>query len=86
MEGNQEIYEINLIDLMFYCLKKWRWIVVFVILFAIVSGAYKYQETITDNQIKKEEQLRRVRQSVTEGVSGLPDFLYVLYNGRETAE
>ena len=66
MEGNQEIYEINLIDLMFYCLKKWRWIVVFVILFAIVSGAYNYQETITDNQIKKEEQLRRVRQSVTE--------------------
>ena len=58
MEGYQEVNEINLIDLMFYCLKKWRWIVVCMMMFAIAAGAYKYQTTITDNQIKKEEQLK----------------------------
>ncbi len=70
MEGYQEVNEINLIDLMFYCLKKWRWIVVCMMMFAIAAGAYKYQTTITDNQIKKEEQLRRARQTVEEQAEG----------------
>ena len=58
MEEYQEVNEINLIDLMFYCLRKWRWIVVFMVLSAIVTGIYKYHAIITDNQIKKEEQLQ----------------------------
>jgi len=65
MEGYQEVNEINLIDLMLYCLKRWRWIVVCMIFLAIVAGVYKYQATITDNQFKREQQ---VRQSVMESV------------------
>ena len=67
MEGNQEVYEINLIDLMFYCLKKWRWIVVCMVLFAVIAGTYKYQATITDNQAKKELQ---AQQAIGEAVEG----------------
>ena len=70
MEGCQEVNEINLIDLMFYCLKKWRWIVVCAVLFAIAAGVYKYQATVEDNQTKKEEQLQQARQSVTEQTEG----------------
>lgn len=67
MEGSQEVNEINLIDLMFYCLKRWRRIVVCMIFFAVIAGIYKYQSTITENQLKKEEQSR---QTVTEPVEG----------------
>jgi len=67
MEGYQEVNEINLIDLMFYCLKRWRWIVVCMIFFAVIAGIYKYQATITENQVKKEEQSH---QSVTKSVEG----------------
>jgi len=56
MEEYQEVNEIDLIDLMFYCLKRWRWIVVGMVLIAILAGVYKYQTTIEDNQVKKEEQ------------------------------
>lgn len=73
MEGSQEVYEINLIDLMFCCLKRWRWIVVCMVLMATVAGTYKYQATITDNQAKKEELLQQSRQFAaeqTEGESG----------------
>ena len=70
MEGNQEVYEINLIDLMFYCLKKWRWIVLCMVVFAIAAGIYKYQATITDNQAKKEELLQRSKQPAAEQVGG----------------
>ncbi len=70
MEGSQEVYEISLIDLMFYCLKKWRWIVVCMVLFAIVAGVYKYQATIADNQVKEEELLRRSKQPAAEQAEG----------------
>ena len=70
MEGNQEVYEINLIDLMFYCLKKWRWIVICMVFFAVATGVYKYQAAITDNQAKKEELLQRSKQPVTEHAEG----------------
>ncbi len=67
MEGYQEVYEINLIDLMLYCLKRWRWIVVCMIFLAIAAGVYKYRATITDNQFKKEQQARQnVMESVEE--------------------
>ncbi|MEY8375139.1 hypothetical protein AALD22_05075 [Lachnospiraceae bacterium 56-18] len=70
MEGSQEVYEINLIDLMFYCLKRWRWIVVCMVLMATVVGIYKYQATITDNQVKKEELLQQSRQFAAEQTEG----------------
>lgn len=56
MKEYQEVDEINLIDLLFYCLKRWRGIVVCMVCMAIVAGAYKYQLTIVENQIKKEKQ------------------------------
>lgn len=67
MEEYQEVNEINLIDLMYYCLKKWRWIIVCMVLFAIIAGVYKYQATITENQVKKEQQSQ---QSTIESVEG----------------
>ena len=70
MEGSQEVYEINLIDLMFYCLKKWRWIVICMILFAMGAGVYKYQAVITENQEKKEELLQRSKQPAEEQTEG----------------
>ncbi len=70
MEGSREVYEINLIDLMFYCLKRWRCILICIVSFAVVAGIYKYQMTITDNQEKKEELLRQSRQPVEEQIEG----------------
>lgn len=67
MEGYQEVNEIDLIDLMFYCLKRWRWIVVGMVLFGILAGVYKYQATIEDNQVKREEQIKRATTETVEG-------------------
>ena len=67
MEGYQEVNEIDLIDLMFYCLKRWRWIIVGMILFGILAGVYKYQATIEENQVKREEQIRRDTAEPVEG-------------------
>lgn len=58
MKEYQEINEINLIDLMFYCLKRWRLIVVCMFFLAVVAGIFKYQTTIIENQLKREEQLK----------------------------
>lgn len=44
-----EYDEIDLMDLLFYYLKKWRWIVTVMIVLAVVMGIFKYQETITEN-------------------------------------
>lgn len=67
MEGYQEVNEIDLIDLMFYCLKRWRWIVVGIVVFGILAGVYKYQATIDENLVKKEEQ---IKQEMAEPVEG----------------
>jgi hypothetical protein len=67
MEGYQEINEIDLIDLMFYCLKRWRWIVVCMILLGILTGVYKYRATIEDNQMKREVQIKQTTDEPIEG-------------------
>ena len=36
--------EINLIDIIFYCLEKWRFVVACMLTVAVVTGGYKYQE------------------------------------------
>lgn len=59
MEGYQRVNEIDLIDLMFYCLKRWRGIVICMILFATFAGVYKYQVTVEENQMKREEQIKQ---------------------------
>lgn len=70
MEGYQEVNEISLIDLMFYCLKRWRWIVVCMVFLAVIAGVYKYQATIEDNQVKKEQQLKQDLAEPVEGEVG----------------
>ena len=67
MEGYQEVNEIDLIDLMFYCLKRWRWIIVCMVLFGILAGVYQYQATIEDNQVKREEQIKQATAETVEG-------------------
>ena len=56
MNEYQETYEkeISLMDLMFYCLKKWRWIVASMLILAVLAGGYKYQATVKGNALKKE--------------------------------
>ena len=56
MNEYQETYEkeISLMDLMFYCLKKWRWIVASMLILAVLAGGYKYQATVKGNVLKKE--------------------------------
>ena len=56
MNEYQETYEkeISLIELMFYCLKKWRWIVASMLILAVLAGGYKYQATVKGNALKKE--------------------------------
>ncbi len=68
-ERYQEVNEINLIDLMFYCLKRWRWIVVCMIFLAVVAGIYKYQATITENQLKRKQQAEQPVAEQAEGES-----------------
>ena len=48
MNEYQEPYEkeISLTELLFFCLKKWRWIVAAMIIVAVLAGAYKYQSTV----------------------------------------
>ncbi len=67
MEGYQEVNEIDLIDLMFYCLKRWRWIIVCMVLFGILAGVYQYQATIEDNQVKREDQIKQATAETVEG-------------------
>ena len=50
MENYQEIDEINLLNLIFYCLKRWRCIFICMVLLAIIAGFYKYQSISIDNQ------------------------------------
>lgn len=52
MNANENCYEeeINLIDLLLYCLKKWRWIVAAMLAVAVLAGGYKYYATEKSNQ------------------------------------
>lgn len=45
--------EINLIDIVFYCLERWRCIVACMLVLAVVAGAYKYQAATKLNQLVK---------------------------------
>jgi hypothetical protein len=67
MDEYQEVNEISLIDLMYYCLKRWRWLTVCMIFFAIIAGVYRYQAAITENQLKKEQQSQQSAAKMGEG-------------------
>ncbi len=47
--------EINLSDLLFHCLKKWRWIAATMLIIALLAGAYKYYSTQKSNQAALEQ-------------------------------
>lgn len=47
-----EYDEIDLVDLAFYCLKKWRRIVIIMFIFAVLVGVYEYQATNRENVSK----------------------------------
>lgn len=55
--------EISLADLLFFCLEKWRIIVVFMLLFSFVAGGYKYLDTVAKNRVKQQ----KILESGTEG-------------------
>ena len=55
MNEQQEVREISLVDLMFYCLEKWRGILVLMLIMGILAGAYKYQSVVRSNQSAKQE-------------------------------
>lgn len=54
-EKELENYEIDLLDFMFYCLEKWRVIVVSMLILAIAMGGYKFRVTVKENQLKQQE-------------------------------
>lgn len=49
--------EISLVELLFYCLKKWRWIVLSMIIVAVAAGGYKYMSTVKGNQLRQQQAL-----------------------------
>lgn len=49
--------EISLVELMFYCLKKWRWVVLSMIIVAVAAGGYKYMSTVKGNQLRQQQAL-----------------------------
>lgn len=54
-EKELENYEIDLLDFMFYCLEKWRVIVISMLILAIAMGGYKFRVTVKENQLKQQE-------------------------------
>lgn len=54
MNGNQDEFEkeINLVDFFFYCLKKWRGVLIVIMIAAVCAGGYKYLSVVEDNQAK----------------------------------
>lgn len=48
--------EISLTELLFFCLKKWRWIVAAMLVVAVLAGAYRFQSTVSSNRAKQEAQ------------------------------
>lgn len=57
MNENRNTFEkeINLIEVMFYCLRQWRWIVATMFILAVSAGAYKYVSVGKSNQLKIEQ-------------------------------
>lgn len=53
MDKKQQVRqgEISIIDIILYCLEKWRWIVGCMLIAAILMGTYKYQATVRANGI-----------------------------------
>lgn len=55
MNEQQEVKEINLVDLMLYCLEKWRFILALMLIAGVLAGIYKYQSVVRSNQSVRQE-------------------------------
>ena len=60
--------EINLKDLLLYCLERWRWIVTSMLIVAIILGTYKYRSTVSANQLIEQSRQGISRETATENV------------------
>ena len=79
MNEYQEPYEkeISLTELLFFCLKKWRWIAAAMLLTAVLAGIYKYQSTVQENRTKQETQVLEESEEEEEaGVISNPNIEY----------
>ena len=79
MNEYQEPYEkeISLTELLFFCLKKWRWIAAAMLLAAVLAGIYKYQSTVQENRTKQETQVLEESEEEEEaGVISNPNIEY----------
>lgn len=63
--------EVSLVELLFYCLKNWRWIVVSMILMAVLAGGYKYQSVARSNRTEAEQQALMEEYGITEPVDSI---------------
>lgn len=68
--------EIDLLDLMFYCLKKWRWIAAAMIITALLAGTYKYRSIVLANQQKLEAEELKEQSGEKEDVIVNPNIVY----------
>ena len=55
MNEQQVVRENSLVDLLFYCLDRWRCILVIMLIAGILAGAYKYQSVVRSNRSVKQE-------------------------------
>lgn len=63
--------EISLVELLFYCLKNWRWIVVSMAVVAALSGGYKYRSIVKSNQAKGDQQALMEEYGITGSVDSI---------------
>lgn len=68
MNEYQEPYEkeISLTELLLFCLKKWRLIVIAMLVTAAAAGVYKYSSTVRSNQQKREAQALAEKENSSE--------------------
>lgn len=57
--------EISLVDLMFFCLDKWRIILVVMLFCGLMAGGYKYRNALLENRVKQQELLALEEQKET---------------------
>ena len=67
--------EISLTDLIFYCMERWRYILLFMLIMGVLAGAYKYLATVRSNQAisQKEKSLDQSESTATAGDAAKSD-------------
>lgn len=63
---NEYDKEMNLVEFGFYCLKKWRGILIIMLVVAVFTGAYKYRAVVNDNKVKIELKRKQEEEGIDE--------------------